>query len=143
MKRTILSLAVSLAVAVPSLAWACDEDHPQNASVKKVSIPEVAKLTADKKAKVFDANNAETRAKYGVIPGAALLTSFNKFDAAKELPAQKDAKLVFYCANEMCKASEQAAQRALEAGYVDVNVLPEGIMGWKSSGQKTAATPRS
>ena len=65
------------------------------------------------------------------------------YDVAKELPADKNAKLVFYCANTMCKASEQAANRALEAGYVDVAVLPDGIMGWKSAGQKTATTPRS
>jgi rhodanese-related sulfurtransferase len=83
-----------------------------------------------------DANGKETRAKQGVIPGAVLLTSSSQY-AVEELPKEKDAKLVFYCANEKCSASHKAAKRALENGYTDVAVLPEGIAGWKQAGQPT------
>jgi hypothetical protein len=48
---------------------------------------------------IYDANPPSTREHDGIIPGAHLLSSFNHFDVAKELPPAKDAKLVFYCAN--------------------------------------------
>lgn len=48
---------------------------------------------------VLDANAPDFRAREGIIPGAVLLSSDNKYDVAKELPPWKDARLVFYCAN--------------------------------------------
>ncbi len=90
-----------------------------------------------KKATPIDANGKETRSSQGVIPGAVLLTSSSQYDI-KELPADKDSKLVFYCANQKCGASHQAAKRAMENGYTNVAVLPEGISGWKQAGQPTA-----
>ena len=48
---------------------------------------------------IYDANTGDFRAKEGIIPGAKLLSSFNHYDVGKELPADKDATLVFYCAN--------------------------------------------
>jgi hypothetical protein len=47
---------------------------------------------------IYDANGAGTRQKYGVIPGATLLDSDDKYDLSV-LPSDKHAKLVFYCAN--------------------------------------------
>ena len=47
---------------------------------------------------VFDANPESFRKKYGVIPGAVLLASYDSYDLAV-LPAEKDTPLVFYCAN--------------------------------------------
>ena len=72
---------------------------------------------------------------------AVLLTSSSSY-AVSELPADKNSKLVFYCANTMCSAGQQAAKRAMENGYTNVAVLPEGIAGWKQAGQPTAK-PRS
>ena len=134
------AIALSVALAAPAV-FACDgtENHSAEATpLKKVTIPELAKLTTDKKATVLDANSNDFRAKNGVIPGAILLTSSSEF-AVSELPAKKDTKLVFYCANTMCGASHGAAAKAAQAGYTDVAVLPDGLMGWKSAGQKTAA----
>lgn len=138
-----LLVIAALAVALPSAALAC-EGHKQAAkpTVKKVTLAEAAKFQEDKKATLLDANNKETRQKLGTIPGSILLTSFNKYDTSKELPASKGEKLVFYCANTQCQASHAAAERALEAGYTDVNVLPDGIAGWKQAGKPTA-TPQS
>ena len=48
---------------------------------------------------IFDANHPDTRAQYGIIPGAHLLPSADGFSVQRELPADKNAKLVFYCAN--------------------------------------------
>ena len=50
---------------------------------------------------VLDANEPDVREKDGVIPGAKLLSSFNRYDIQKELPADKNAPLVFYCTNRL------------------------------------------
>jgi rhodanese-related sulfurtransferase len=135
MKRILMAVVVSAAL-VPAAALACEgENRAETPSIKKLTVAELAK---DKGAKVFDANSAETRAKNGTIPGAVLLTSSSAYDL-KELPAAKNASLVFYCASTMCTASEGAAKRAVEAGYTNVAVLPDGIKGWKAAGQKTVA----
>ncbi|MBL8911359.1 MAG: rhodanese-like domain-containing protein [Archangium sp.] len=137
MKRTMLSLAL-VATLVPAAAFACEgEGVKQAAMPKKATVAEVASWTKEKKATPVDANGSETRTKQGVIPGAVLLTSSSQYDL-KELPANKDAQLVFYCANQKCSASEAAAQRAIDNGYKNVAVLPEGIAGWKQAGQPTA-----
>lgn len=136
MKRTLLTLAL-VASFVPAAALACGDEAQQAAMPKKATVAEVATWTKEKKVTPVDANGTETRAKHGVIPGAVLLTSSSKYDL-KELPANKDAQLVFYCANQKCSASEAAARRAMENGYTNVAVLPEGIAGWKQAGQPTA-----
>ena len=48
---------------------------------------------------IYDANHPDTRAQFGIIPGAHLLPSADGFSVERELPADKHAKLVFYCAN--------------------------------------------
>lgn len=138
MKRIILSLALATSL-VPFAALACDGDGPHQASLEpgKATVAQVASWTKEKKAVPVDANGKETRGSQGVIPGAVLLTSSSQY-AVSELPAAKDTKLVFYCANQMCGASHAAAKRAMENGYTDVAVLPEGIAGWKKAGQPTA-----
>ena len=142
MKKLLGSLAVVAALSLPSITLAC-EGHEKTAmakaTLKNVSVTEVASLQKAKKAVIIDANGEDTRAKYGVIPDAKLLTNYARYDIEKELPAAKDTKLVFYCGSTKCSAAPKAAQRALEAGYTDVNVMPEGIMGWKQAGQPTAS----
>jgi rhodanese-related sulfurtransferase len=142
MSRKLFGCVLALSLAVPSIALACESDKHETAAkatVKDVTVAEVASLQKAKKATVLDANGAQFRKENGVVPGAKLLTSFNKYDVAKELPTSKDSKLVFYCSNLQCKASHAAAQRAVEAGYTDVNVMSEGLMGWKQAGQPTAS----
>ncbi len=66
-----------------------------------IRVDRLASLMADSNSKVniYDANGWGLRSRAGVIPGAHLLTSENKYDVATELPADKSAKLVFYCAD--------------------------------------------
>lgn len=145
MKLFVAAIA-ALAIIVPTKAYSCDE-HEKSASAKpaiqNMSVKELAALKQQSKAVVYDANSAETRQAAGVIPGAKLLTSAVKYEPAKELPANKSDKIVFYCMNEMCGASHQAAKKASEAGYTDVAVLPAGIQGWKAAGQPTATPSQS
>ena len=140
-----MRIAVAVAAAallVPFAALAC-EDHAPKAQAKVLPLNEAKELQKAGKVAFLDANNKDTRAKFGVIPGATLLTSFNEYDPTKELPKAKDAKLVFYCASTKCTASDKAAEKALEAGYTDVNILREGIAGWKEAGAPVDKKPRS
>jgi rhodanese-related sulfurtransferase len=131
-----LQAAVAVSMLVAGAALACDGEK-QASAVKSLTVPEVAELQKTNKATLVDANGSEFRAKNGVIPGAVLLTSAVKYEPAKELPSDKARKLVFYCASTKCGASHEAAEKAITAGYVDVNVLPDGLMGWKGAGQPT------
>ncbi len=140
MKRIVISLAIATSFIVPTAALACEGDGAHQAKAMepgKATVADVAAWTKVKKVTPIDANGKETRSSQGVIPGAVLLTSSSQYDI-KELPADKDSKLVFYCANQKCGASHQAAKRAMENGYTNVAVLPEGISGWKQAGQPTA-----
>jgi rhodanese-related sulfurtransferase len=92
----------------------------------------------DKKTYIFDANNEQVRTSEGVIPGATILASSSDYVVAQTLPQDKTSNLVFYCANEACSASHNAAKRAVSAGYTNVSVLADGIAGWRKAGQKTA-----
>jgi hypothetical protein len=76
-----------------------NKEEPDNFQI--IHVGDLAKLMADPSSKVqiFDANHPSTRENFGVIPGAHLLTSAGKYDVAKELPADKNARLVFYCAD--------------------------------------------
>jgi len=138
MYRTMLTLlALSLSAIVstgcerPSAA-ASDGIRPS-----VVSPAELAKrLETSVPPKVFDANGADTREKFGVVPGATLLSGSSNYDLGV-LPAKRDDALVFYCANARCSAAEGAAERAIEAGYSKVSVMPEGITGWRAAGLST------
>jgi rhodanese-related sulfurtransferase len=139
MKRVILSVCVVTCFLAPAAALACDGASHQASSIEPqaATVAQVIDWTKAKAATPVDANGPQTRAAQGVIPGAVLLTSSSQYDL-KELPADKNGKLVFYCANQMCSASHAAARRAIEAGYSDVTVLAAGISGWKSAGQPTS-----
>jgi rhodanese-related sulfurtransferase len=109
--------------------------------VTQVAVSDVATFVREKSATIFDANGDDTRKEYGVVPGAVLLTSSKNF-SMDVLPSSKTSKLVFYCGGVMCRASDSAASRAAQAGYSDVNVMRDGIKGWKNAGQPTEM-PRS
>ena len=66
-----------------------------------IRVDNLASLMNDPNSRVniYDANGWGLRSTAGVIPGAHLLTSDDKYDVAKELPPAKNAKLVFYCAD--------------------------------------------
>ncbi len=141
MKIESLILASSL-LAIPAFVSA-GEDCPDKAAkaqakqakLLELDIEAVSGLVTGGKAQVVDANSDETRAKMGVVPGARLLTNYKSYDVAKELPAAKDSKLIFYCGGTSCRAADGAAVKAKGAGYKDVAVMRAGISGWKKAGK--------
>jgi len=69
------------------------------------------------------------------VPGARHADP-NQFVAA-DLPADKNALLVFYCSNPLCRKAPNAAKRATAMGYRQVRVMSAGISGWLSAGLPT------
>ena len=128
--KQLLAAALCLCISFASNVSA---SAPQ---FKIIRVPELKTLMAEAKfpVHIFDANGGKTRSKDGIILGAKLLSSSGSYDVAKELPEDLKATLVFYCYNPSCTASHTAARRALAAGYSDVSVLSDGIIGWRLNG---------
>ncbi len=149
MKRILNATAVLGAAAllcVPAVSHACGDKKEtasmSSSSPRMVTVADVAQMRSSGKLVPVDANGPDTRTTQGVIPGAVLLTSSSSY-ALSELPSDKASRLVFYCANTKCTASDTAAKRALTNGYTDVSVLPAGIKGWKAAGQPVARSNNS
>ena len=138
--RSVLGVAVGVALASlvsAASAQAC-QDTQRTAAVRPITVDQLAAVMENHPGvNVIDANGPETRAKFGIIPGAHLLSHYASYDPAKELPADKNAILVFYCASTKCTAAPTAAKKALESGYANVYVLEVGIKGWTDAGKPT------
>jgi hypothetical protein len=104
-RRTVLTVAVVFAVAAAATtAYSFDlggllANHEPADKFAIIHWQTLANLMADRGAQVhvYDANLPGVRASLGVIPGARLLSSSNHYDVAATLPADKRAKLIFYC----------------------------------------------
>lgn len=62
------------------------------------------------------------------VPGARNLDPTGYVES--DLPPEKDAHLVFYCSNPLCRKAPNAARRAKKMGYGNVHVMSAGISGW-------------
>jgi rhodanese-related sulfurtransferase len=133
----LASLLALLGAAGCSKPSSGEGERAGKPAIATLSVDELAARLARGDCRAVDANGDATRKRHGVIPGAVLLSDYETF-LPNELPADKARGLVFYCANEHCGASEDAAARALTAGYTDVKVLPAGILGWAKAGHQTA-----
>ncbi len=76
---------------------------------------------------VFDVNGEESW-RAARVPGARPLDPLAF--TADELPADRDAPLVFYCSGPLCRKAPNAARRARGMGHRDVAVMSAGITGW-------------
>lgn len=119
-------------LAAALLAGCAKQSH----AIATVTVEQAAQQITAGKAQAVDANGIATRQHMGVVPGAVLLTDSESYQLT-ELPKDKAAPLVFYCANTACSASHEAAAKALTAGYQHVEVMSDGIAGWVKAGNKT------
>lgn len=133
--RTLLLASLLALATTAACTKAQDAPLAAEADVPAVSIDELDALLARGACQAVDANSERTRKRMGVIPGALLLTDADVF-LPSDLPADKSKPLVFYCANQHCGASHEAAIKARTAGHTDVKVLPDGIAGWAKAGKK-------
>jgi len=76
------------------------------------------------------------------IPGARNFDPVGYHE--QDLPADKNATLVFYCSNFLCRKAPNAARRAKQMGYRNVRIMSAGISGWLSAGlpAESGETPR-
>jgi len=140
--RLVLGTALMLALAggcseESDAAEATTAEEAEAPAIPEMSITEAARLFEAGEAIPVDANGSTVREERGVVPGARLLTSSGRYDPNAELPEDRSTTLVFYCGNSDCRASDGAANRALEAGFEHVNVMRDGIAGWVEAGQTT------
>ena len=144
MARPVLKRLASLVlVLLPALAGAGEPSVPPTKlpEPKKLSIQKVSALLDGRRGvHVFD-NNGPERYAAGHLPGAIWL----RYDSVEigNLPPDKEATLVFYCANERCSACHVAARSALGFGYRHVFIMPAGIMGWEKAGKPVEKGRRS
>ena len=89
---------LSLALLLPAVI-ACGPKEDEGFKLIHVGDLAAMRTSTERPVTVLDANGADFRAKEGTIPGARLLSSYSKYEAAEELPPGKDARLVFYCAD--------------------------------------------
>lgn len=109
------------------------EPAPEHALVvHQISMYEADEMLADPEVTFYDVNTLEVWSQ-GYIPGSIF---FNVGNWKKLLPKDKNAKIVFYCANRLCTSSEIAAYETMKLGYTNVMQMPEGIYGWKMSGRQ-------
>src|SRR5260370_38026832 len=106
--RSIVSVIISaILLSAAGSAFAFDLASLLNNKPKEpdkfavIRVDNLASLMNDPNSHVniYHANGCGLRSTAGVIPGAHLLSSDDKYDVAKELPPAKNAKLVFYCAD--------------------------------------------
>lgn len=95
--------------------------------LKTVSPNELHRLVQSGAVTTIDVNARQSwlRAR---VPGASNLdpTGYQIAD----LPADREAPLVFYCSGPLCRKAPLAARRAIGMGYGNVRVLSAGISGW-------------
>jgi rhodanese-related sulfurtransferase len=94
----ILTAAPGYCFSISGLLGNSDEQNLE--TFKLIHIGDLKSLMDTSKSglHLYDANDDSTRNSYGVIPGANLLDSDDHYNLAV-LPPDKDATLVFYCAN--------------------------------------------
>jgi rhodanese-related sulfurtransferase len=127
MRRFLIHLLRAGFLATTLVLGAC-----ATSGAKTVSVREAGQYVATKAPRVafLDANTDDVRKDKGVIPGAIKLSSYDRY-ALSELPQDKETLLIFYCYNWLCTASDEAAGRAIKAGYTNVARMPDGIAGWQ------------
>lgn len=103
-----------------------------SSGAKLVSVQQVGRYVeaATSKVAILDANTDDVRKEKDTVPGAIKLSSYDKY-AFSELPQDKGTLLIFYCYNWLCTASDDAADRAIKAGYTNVARMRDGITGWQ------------
>ncbi|HEV2606375.1 MAG TPA: rhodanese-like domain-containing protein [Xanthomonadaceae bacterium] len=95
--------------------------------LKSVSPNALHQLMQTQQVTVIDVNSRQSWIKTHV-PGALHFDPANYSDS--DLPSNKEASLVFYCSNPMCRKAPNAARRAKKLGYDNVQVMSAGITGW-------------
>ena len=103
------------------------------AGIRELTPQQVYKEVSSQQALILDVNPVGIYKKHHVPKSVNV--GFNNLESS--LPKDKNKKLIFYCMNEMCTASHQAAETAVKKGHKNVARMPSGIGGWLKAGLPT------
>jgi hypothetical protein len=100
MRKLLLafSLAASVAGCSKSDTAEAGPNETKKEEIPAMTVDQVDREVAAKQVQAVDCNHDQLRKKMGVVPGAILVDGSDSY-AASVLPADKAAKLVFYCAD--------------------------------------------
>tara|TARA_R110000868_G_scaffold1211_2_gene9351 strand:+ start:72831 stop:73169 length:339 start_codon:yes stop_codon:yes gene_type:complete len=95
--------------------------------LKTISPKRLNEKLGEKNLFIYDLNSIQSY-QLAHVPGAvhANQETFSR----KDLPDNKDAELIFYCSNPLCRKAPNAAKLAIKSGYDNAQVLMAGISGW-------------
>ncbi|MBV7316968.1 rhodanese-like domain-containing protein [Shewanella sp. NIFS-20-20] len=130
--RNVLMSICLLAPMATAVAGSGGELTPaiqHDIQLNTITMMEADTLVGKEGVYFFDVNTLELWAE-GFIPGAVF---FNVRNWRELLPKNKDAVMVFYCANRLCTMSNVAAREVMKLGYTNVRQMPDGIYGWRMS----------
>ena len=97
-------------------------------------------LDAKAEMTVVDARNPEEFQEVHVRGAISVpVKQWKKF--ASRLPADKSARIIFYCNGIKCGKSKKAAKKAIKQGYDNVFVYVEGMPVWEEKGMPIYAGP--
>lgn len=142
LKRALTAFSLCLTLASPA-AWADGETPTTVAGAKVISVDEGKTLAAARGALFVDTRNAMNFGK-GHVPGAVSASYKEKsekaasFDASKDefelakLPADKNAKVVFYSDGPTGWKSYKAAVLAVKGGWKNVMYMRSGFAEWEA-----------
>ncbi|MHB8789434.1 MAG: rhodanese-like domain-containing protein [Desulfobulbaceae bacterium] len=89
---------------------------------------------------IIDARNPEEYQEVH-IKGAINIPEKKFAEYTGQLPADKGARLVFYCNGVKCGKSKKAAKKATELGYTNILIYAEGMPVWEEKGLPIYAGP--
>ncbi|MHB8790079.1 MAG: rhodanese-like domain-containing protein [Desulfobulbaceae bacterium] len=133
--RFIFALFFVFTLCAATSLQAAETDYPVIATDElKTLLDEGAAMT------VIDARNPEEYQEVH-IKGAISIPEKKFSEYTGQLPADKAARLVFYCNGVKCGKSKKAAKKAAELGYTDILVYAEGMPVWEERGLPIVAGP--
>ncbi|ACR70769.1 rhodanese-like domain-containing protein [Edwardsiella ictaluri] len=132
MMRSPSLTAILMALTIISgTVCAADMPAPEAHEPSVISMRAAEALLGKPNVYFLDANTPEIW-QQGHIPGAIYI---NQDNWPALLPTDRQATLIFYCANRLCMASYDAAGTAMALGYRQVFHMVDGIFGWITSGR--------
>ncbi|SIN70070.1 Rhodanese-related sulfurtransferase [Sulfurivirga caldicuralii] len=126
----LLCVLVLLITPVNAAPVSKTEPVPLEARVRVISAPELWRWLQSSQPPLLI--NALSRIEFAIqhIPGSINIPA-SKVATTEQLPARKDAPLVFYCMGLKCNYSRFAVEAALKRGYTQVVWFRGGIPEWR------------
>jgi rhodanese-related sulfurtransferase len=139
MKKNILFMLLTAFLILPVALVHAEEAQKNGYAV--ISTEDLKKLLDDGTAiTVVDARNPEEYQEVHIKGAISIpVKQWDKYSG--QLPADKSARIIFYCNGIKCGKSKKAAARAIESGYSNVSIYAEGMPVWEEKGMPIYAGP--